>query len=302
MKCVNCGNEVGVGTKYCRRCGAPIQTSGRESGVGNMEGERPHQLGKKICPVCGETVSSGAAFCKKCGHAFSGGKMYYDAVEKAPASPRNNLPWKTIAIVLGVLVLVFASILIGSRIGNDSEEQPIETAQNGELNSGERIAGEDYDGQQSETESSDDTADSDADVDIASQEVLQRQREEEAVDDAVLMYLDAYLIDLNNQTYYELYSAIEHGSELERTQKAFVEAGTLYEDRLSYNIVDREKINSATYHVTSIEEYSVYSYESGTEYYVKQKCVYEVRNQGNNNWKLSNYVGQVEQLDKYVYD
>ena len=50
-----------------------------------------------------------------------------------------------------------------------------------------------------------------------------------------------------------------------------------------------------------VEEYDVYNYTSYTGYYIKQKCVYEVRKQSDSTWKVGNYVGSVEQIEKVVY-
>ena len=121
------------------------------------------------------------------------------------------------------------------------------------------------------------------------------------VDNAVDNYLHCYIQDLNNGIYSMLYSAVQSGSKLEELQKKFVETSSLYEDLLNYQIVDHTSINQNTYHVTTIEDYEVYNYESNADYYVKQRCVYVVNRQSDGRWVLSDYAEAVEQLEKVVY-
>lgn len=121
------------------------------------------------------------------------------------------------------------------------------------------------------------------------------------VDNAVETYLYAYIQDINNGGYSQLNAAIKSGSDLEETQRKFIQNSSLYEDLLSYQIVDHKKVNDKTYHVTSIEEYDVYNYDSDAKYYIKQKCVYVVKRQDDGRWLICDYAENVEQLDKVVY-
>lgn len=54
MRCANteCNAELGVGARFCSRCGAPVPDISR-------------------CPSCGETVGSQEAFCGECGQDLS---------------------------------------------------------------------------------------------------------------------------------------------------------------------------------------------------------------------------------------
>lgn len=121
------------------------------------------------------------------------------------------------------------------------------------------------------------------------------------LDTAVENYLYAYIQDINNGGYSQLNAAIKSGSNLEETQRKFIQNSSLYEDLLGYQIMDHKKISDTTYHVTSIEEYDIYNYDSDTNYYVRQKCVYVIKRQSDGRWLIDDYAENVEQLDKVVY-
>ena len=61
--CSNCGAEVSRESRFCDRCGQPIQRPEPYA----AEQEAPAQ---KFCPNCGQALSMDAAFCSNCGAKF----------------------------------------------------------------------------------------------------------------------------------------------------------------------------------------------------------------------------------------
>lgn len=57
--CPNCGAEVGLTSKFCDRCGTPIDRSALEGDQGAQK-----QL---VCPSCGTALEPTALFCDNCG-------------------------------------------------------------------------------------------------------------------------------------------------------------------------------------------------------------------------------------------
>lgn len=52
MVCPNCGKGLADNARFCRHCGARVET------------QKPQ---KRFCTLCGAPLSQGAKFCKKCG-------------------------------------------------------------------------------------------------------------------------------------------------------------------------------------------------------------------------------------------
>ena len=54
-QCPNCGAANDPGTKFCRECGAKLETP------------PPAEPQKRFCPSCGKEVAPGIKFCPECG-------------------------------------------------------------------------------------------------------------------------------------------------------------------------------------------------------------------------------------------
>ena len=53
MKCTNCGAELIPNGKFCRKCGASVETM-----LSNNSDDDRHLMNKK-CAVCGEEIKEG---------------------------------------------------------------------------------------------------------------------------------------------------------------------------------------------------------------------------------------------------
>lgn len=60
--CANCGAEVSRTSKFCDKCGSPMDRSALET---SAAGAVP------VCPECGEQLEPGALFCTNCGTKLS---------------------------------------------------------------------------------------------------------------------------------------------------------------------------------------------------------------------------------------
>lgn len=69
--CVNCGEKVIDGAKFCQKCGTPIPKDGERN-----ENARQQEFSGKIykCPNCGEVLKSFISNCPSCGFELRGTK------------------------------------------------------------------------------------------------------------------------------------------------------------------------------------------------------------------------------------
>ena len=100
-KCVSCGENIDVNTKFCPNCGS------------NQEESNSNK-----CPGCGEELKEGAKFCDKCGY-----KITQD--EPTPSNPPKKK--HTLAIVLSIvggvlLLLLIVGIIAGVSVVNKAKE------------------------------------------------------------------------------------------------------------------------------------------------------------------------------------
>ncbi|MBN1933228.1 MAG: zinc ribbon domain-containing protein [Anaerolineae bacterium] len=80
VECPRCGHPTPSGTKFCSKCGAPLQTwvcwrcqspvplDRKFCGVCGASKEQP--IDRQVCPQCGHANLPGRKFCGKCGYAF----------------------------------------------------------------------------------------------------------------------------------------------------------------------------------------------------------------------------------------
>lgn len=80
VECPRCGHPTPSSTKFCSKCGAPLQTwvcwrcqspvpvDRKFCGVCGAPREQP--VGGQVCPQCGHSNLPGRKFCGKCGYAF----------------------------------------------------------------------------------------------------------------------------------------------------------------------------------------------------------------------------------------
>lgn len=121
------------------------------------------------------------------------------------------------------------------------------------------------------------------------------------LDAAISTYLTAFVRDINSAEYWELYSAVQSGSAMEQIQKDFIAKSrdkNLTETLLDYQITARNKVNDAAYQITVIESYEVWQSEDPAHSLIKQRCTYLVNRQSDGTWKVADFAGAVEVLDR----
>lgn len=323
MRCQKCGNEFWPGAKFCKFCGKPVdQHDGRERNEGN-------DIPQMVCPACGAKVKGGKKFCTTCGFDFSSAKLRYaqpEASSPEPVRKKHKGPVIFLVVSLVVIVMLVAAVGIYFWMNRDGDGEPSGGA---DISSEESVDGpwqDDQEGSDREEDFSAEDKDAKDDAGIEDDEEsigssspagntggtannqngTEHSSNSGLVDEtsdaeiAVDRYQQAYIKDIQNGTYSELYTAVELGSKMEETQKKFIKNCNLYEELYDSISCDTARIDAKTYHVTVIEEYYVRSYESGAEYILKQKCTYEVCKQSDGSWKVADYIGLVEQLEKNV--
>lgn len=72
-RCVNCGEEIEEGIRFCPRCGTSVAEPAKEEGAK-----------AETCPACGANRNPGARFCDMCGHDYSADATASEEPEKAP--------------------------------------------------------------------------------------------------------------------------------------------------------------------------------------------------------------------------
>ena len=121
---------------------------------------------------------------------------------------------------------------------------------------------------------------------------------------AVGKYLVAFVSDVNNGYYSDMYGAVLSNSSMEKTQKEFLDkrrGDNIREEILQYDITSVSRIDDNTYYATAIETYEIWMDAEPPHSKVKQKCVYKVVRQDNGNWIVSDFVGEEETLERTVY-
>lgn len=63
IKCLNCGEMVKKGMRFCTSCGKPLETAP----VSDEADEEENVIQEKICPSCGAKLEEDSLFCSECG-------------------------------------------------------------------------------------------------------------------------------------------------------------------------------------------------------------------------------------------
>jgi len=80
MICNKCGKTINDGAKFCKFCGASVQSAPQTVAASKAE---------ITCPSCGKTLSAGAKFCKFCGISLNASPVETNQ-EAAPDSSMKN--------------------------------------------------------------------------------------------------------------------------------------------------------------------------------------------------------------------
>lgn len=113
MKCGECGKEINSNTKYCKYCGAPIQSSMQQF-------KSIQQIPPTIqCPNCGTEVKANNIYCTKCGTSLSVIPIKKNKISKKfPKSSSKNKEntiikiIKIIVITLSISITLFIILLV----------------------------------------------------------------------------------------------------------------------------------------------------------------------------------------------
>ena len=129
--------------------------------------------------------------------------------------------------------------------------------------------------------------------------------EDEAAVKAVIgNYVNAYVADLNDETYSRMYGCVQAGSAFETERRNWINQNApnnLRETVLDYQVTNVQRQNANSYYVTSVEKYSYYSDKDPSVKWVQQQCVYQVDRQSDGSWKISNLIGNVNVLGRGDY-
>lgn len=318
MKCRKCGSALTPGAKFCKFCGKPVE----------QNDDRERNSRRVVCPGCGAEVREGKRFCTTCGFDLSLSKAQSAQPERfnpEPVEKKRRGPVIFLVVSLIVIILLIAAVGAYLWMNQDIEDKPSEESKI----SAEETVDTSWQDDQEESDSEEDSTAGDQEEGDATEEDKKLSAdsnsstgnatgaagnqngtgdsynagvidESSAAEIAVDRYQQAYIKDIQTGGYTELYAAVELGSKMEETQKKFIKDCNLYEELYDSIPCGSTRIDAKTYHVTVIEEYYVLSYESGTEYILKQKCTYKVCKQADGTWKVADYVGIVEQLEKNV--
>ena len=121
------------------------------------------------------------------------------------------------------------------------------------------------------------------------------------VDEAVSNYLEAFIKDINAGHYNSLYSAVVVGSNMESIQKKFIENTSNTEQLLKYSIENIQIIDDWTCYATAVEDYDVWQNKEPYHFFISQRCVYMLNKQQDGSWLVSDFVGNVEVVNKQEY-
>ena len=96
LHCPRCGAPVKPGVKFCRNCGAKLENP-------ELPEEKP-RLPDPVCPGCGKPITPGVKFCNQCGHPVL-------SAAAAPKPAGKTVPGKKQAARIG---LIAANILLAA--------------------------------------------------------------------------------------------------------------------------------------------------------------------------------------------
>lgn len=340
MKCTNCGANIPEGNLFCTRCGAKAEIIQRPRDVAQQSVPYPGG-GKReiVCPTCGAAMPEGYAFCTNCGGTMTGAAaakapgapetVCQNCGASVPAGNRfciacgapmgGTMPqpkrkksytgvWVALICLLLGLVALFAALfftgalddMLGidreeteerDRRDDDDEERGASSRNKSEAAAEADDEDDKEDAEETETPSPEPTA-------------SQAPSVEGDVRIAVNNYLSAFIQDINAGQYSQLYSYVQAGSPMESSQKDFIAKSApqnLNETLLDSQIESVSKQNDSTYYVTVLEHYEVRGNADPYHWWVKQRCTYQVNLQSDGSWKIANFVGSIQNVDKGVY-
>ena len=123
------------------------------------------------------------------------------------------------------------------------------------------------------------------------------------VREAVGAYLYAFVNDVNAGSYSNMSLAVQPGSGMEQTQRSFLEkrsGDNIVEELRDYSVESITRIDDNTYHASTIESYEIWMSADPPHSTLKQKCTYEVKKQSNGSWKVSDFVGEEQVVERIV--
>ena len=253
------------------------------------------------CARCGARVPENVRFCTSCGYEFQQipfGDPYRQE-DVRPAKKSNALLYVMLGVVLLLLIATtialfsggLGSFFGGSHDGNSSAAVPTATASPVIVITSAPTAMPTPTPLPTPTPM---PTPSPAPVYDPSAEL----------DAALAAYFDAFIQDINRAEYRALYGAVESGSAMEQTQKDFItkSAGkNLIESLRNYQIISRSRISDSSYQITATETYEIWQSESPTHSLLTQRCTYLVNRQYDGSWKVADFVGGVEVVDRIDY-
>lgn len=244
------------------------------------------------CPRCKNQVQDGVRYCTYCGYEF----QFTDASENTRSKQKTRKKQSNafLYVLLGIVLLMLVAsmfFLFGGfdliHHSNTDRKDPIEISA--------------VTPSPSPTVTSTPTP---AQTPSATPTPTPSYEPTVELDTAISSYLDAFIRDINNAEYWELYSVVQSGSAMEQIQKDFISDSKdkgLKETLRDFQITNRSKVTDTSYQLTVTESYEIWQNEDPTHSLVKQRCTYLVNRQSDGTWKIADFAGTVEVIDRTDY-
>ena len=161
MNCINCGNQLTDGAKFCPRCGqqSVLQTEALNEIIcpkcgkilhanaafcnfcgHNLKGD-PVSPNTKVCPKCGAVLKADAVFCGKCGSSLNSG----NSCQMHSPKQKNNTGLIVLVILLIVAVIGSASVATYVWYQNTMQESESNDEEREDSNKGKKQKDDEYD-------------------------------------------------------------------------------------------------------------------------------------------------------------
>jgi RNA polymerase subunit RPABC4/transcription elongation factor Spt4 len=126
MFCLQCGNEVKDGAKFCAKCGCAVPAAGVPTATVQAASV------EKRCASCGTVLKDGVKFCPKCGGAISAD---VSPVPPPPSAIQQQMEEKRMMSKLLLIAIIVAPLLLvgfyitGTILSNIREKEYLLTAE-----------------------------------------------------------------------------------------------------------------------------------------------------------------------------
>lgn len=268
MRCPSCGSQVPNGHSFCTNCGAALPRPGGQNA-------QPYQ------------ADPGPARGYDGGYGYDG---YGGYPPVNPDPPRSHAFLYVLIGFLSVLLIAIAVLIITSMNKKEEPEPEVQTVV---------VTATPTPAPVEQT-----AAPTPTPTPTPAPTPAYSPEDEAAAKAVIGGYVNAYVADLNDETYSRLYGYIQNGSAFETQQRNFINQSApsnLRESILEYQVTNIQRQSADSYYVTSVEKYTYYSDKDPNVKWVTQQCVYQIDRQSDGSWKISQMIGKVNVLGRGDY-